>query len=764
MKKNRSRGFASSAIGHTSAFAPALFAATIAVIVVCAATNWRRERSLADERSIVAGELAIISSRLQTNLNSNVKLLQGLAAGISVNPAMDQKAFAKLAAQILQPDSQLRSFAAAPGMVVKWVYPEEGNEKAIGLDYRSNLMQRDGAMLARDTHNIVVTGPVNLVQGGTAFVARCPIYINDGRSQIFWGLLSGIIDIPRLYQDSGLGSSDLEIAISTVPEPSSPKQVFLGSLETFSRQPVVGSVDMMYGRWTLIAVPRGGWGQNNGIASFEVFAGLLSLCVVAPIVWVGFLTKSRQRTIEKLRFHKKKLVRARQRLEHLSLHDALTGLPNRRFVDQMITRPQRPGPTDCLILIHVDLDRFKAINDTKGHAGGDAVLRATASRLSNLAGPHEVAARIGGDEFIFASWSATPEQRANELAQQIVAALAQSVFIDGWECVVGASVGVAWENECVDAQGLGQLLLNADLALYEAKKAGRGQAAIFTEELRSAAIQSKELADEFNTALDRDELVAFFQPQFDADTLDIAGVETLARWDHPLKGLLGPDKFLDVAESLGRSGDLDRLILQKALFELARWDSLGLRIPRVSVNISARRLADANLVAELSRLPLARGRLCFELLETISFDDLQPVLNEIIPAVKELGIEIEIDDFGTGHASILSLLRFEPRRLKIDREIIKPIVTSQSQRRLVSSIIEIGRSQNIDIVAEGVETMEHATILKDLGCHLLQGYALARPMASKRLIEFCRARDKGVTQDEKLASAPYAAHAAINHA
>ncbi|ARQ58311.1 EAL domain-containing protein [Rhizobium sophoriradicis] len=738
------RGLAGSLMSHASAFAPALFAAIIAAIVVWVATNWRLERSLANERSVVAGELATMSSRLQTNLNSNVKLLQGLAAGIAVDPAMGQNRFSKLAAQILQPDSQLRSFAAAPDMVVQWVYPEKGNERAIGLDYRRNEKQRAAAMLARNTHNIVLTGPVELVQGGTAFVVRCPVYIDDGNSQIFWGLLSGIIDIPRLYRDSGLSSTDLEIAISTTPEPNSPKQVFFGSLETFEKKPVVASVDMTYGRWSLAALPRHGWGQNNGMGTFELYASLLALCVVAPIVWVGFLTKSRQKTIEKLRLHKSKLVRARQRLEHLSLHDALTGLPNRRFVDQMISQPPRPDPQDRLILIHIDLDRFKEINDTKGHAGGDMVLQTTASRLAEMTGPNDVAARIGGDEFVFASWSSDPEPKATELARQIVDALQQTIFIDGAGYVVGASVGVAWER--ARDRDLGQLLLNADLALYEAKKAGRGRAAVFTEELRSAAIHSKELADDFNQALDRDELVAFFQPQFNAVTLDIAGVEALARWNHPRKGVLGPDKFLDAAEKLGRTGEMDRLILQKALFELTRWDGLGMQIPRVSVNISARRLAQPSLLTELSELPIARGRLCFELLETISFDDLQPALSEIIPTIKALGIEIEIDDFGTEHASIVSLLRFEPRRLKIDREIIKPIIASPSQRRLVSSIIEIGRSQNIDIVAEGVETMEHAKILKDLGCHLLQGYALARPMTSDQLIEFCRMKGKGTAK------------------
>lgn len=727
------------------AFGPSIFVALVAVLVVAVATEWRSGQLMADERANVAAELATMSSRLQTNLNGNVKLLQGLVAGITVNPNMDQAAFSKLAAQILQPDSQLKSFAAAPGMVVKWVYPEKENQKAIGLDYRANEKQRDGAMLARNTHNIVLTGPIDMVQGGTAFIVRCPIYTTDGSSQVFWGLLSAIIDINKLWQDSGLMSNDLEISLSTAPVPVSGQQVFLGNLVTFSKQPVLASVDMAYGQWTIAALPKGGWGQNVGMTTFEIGAWLLLACVVAPMVWAGFLAKSRQRTIEKLRRHKEKLVQARQRLEHLSLHDALTGLPNRRFVDQMITRPPKRGAGERLILIHIDLDGFKEVNDTKGHAGGDAVLQAAAGRLAGVADGVGVAARIGGDEFILAAWSADPETDARALAQEIVKTLGQPVLIDGSSCRMGASVGVAWQND-EDGNDVSQLLLNADLALYDAKKAGRGRAVVFTEQLRIAAIHSKELTDDFSHALDRDELVAVFQPQFDAQTLEIVGVETLARWQHPHKGLLGPDKFLEAAENLGRSGDMDRLILQKALFEMTRWDSIGIHIPRVSVNISARRLAEAALISELSALPFTKGRLCFELLETISFEDLQPALDDVILKIKELGIDIEIDDFGTGHASIVSLLRFEPSRLKIDREIIKPIVTSPSQRRLVSSIIEIGRSQNIDIVAEGVETMEHAAILKDLGCHLLQGYALARPMSSKQLIEFYWSRQQTVAK------------------
>jgi diguanylate cyclase (GGDEF)-like protein len=400
----------------------------------------------------------------------------------------------------------------------------------------------------------------------------------------------------------------------------------------------------------------------------------------------------------------------------------------------MIASQSADRGAERLAFIHVDLDRFKEINDTLGHAAGDEVLRLSTARLRTILGPEEFAARIGGDEFVIVTGGQDPQHRAVALAAKIVAALAAPVLVNDRECRIGGSAGVAWQNNSDD--DLHQLLVNADISLYEAKKRGRGRVEIFSDELRAATLQAKQTADELILAFGRDEIVPYFQPQFDATTLDISGVEALARWDHPRHGILTPERFLGIAEGINRVADIDACILEKALFQATRWATIGLDVPQVSVNISAQRLKDPNLLTKLQNIPFRKGGLSFELLESISFDGHDAALEEAIKDIKAMGIDIEIDDFGTGHASIVSLLELAPKRLKIDRKLIAPITTSQSQRRLVASIIEIGRSQNIAIVAEGVETFEHANILRDLGCHFFQGYAFAKPMPGRDFIEF----------------------------
>lgn len=207
-------------------------------------------------------------------------------------------------------------------------------------------------------------------------------------------------------------------------------------------------------------------------------------------------------------------------------------------------------------------------------------------------------------------------------------------------------------------------------------------------------------------------------------------MEALARWQHPTEGLRAPNSFMAVAEELNVMAQIDEIVLDRALGDFRRWEQMGLVVPRVSVNVSLRRLNDEGLVASLRRLDLPPGRLAFELVESIYLDESDGLVAWSIDQIKEMGIDVEIDDFGTGYASIVSLQKLHPRRLKIDRQLVNPILDESAQRQLVASIVDIGKSMDIEIVAEGVETMEHAQILADLGCDILQGYAFARPMSA----------------------------------
>jgi EAL domain-containing protein (putative c-di-GMP-specific phosphodiesterase class I) len=244
------------------------------------------------------------------------------------------------------------------------------------------------------------------------------------------------------------------------------------------------------------------------------------------------------------------------------------------------------------------------------------------------------------------------------------------------------------------------------------------------------------VADEILSGLERNEFVAFYQPQFDAHTLDMVGVEALARWQHPTLGLKSPDAFLAIAEELNVVATIDRLILEQSLADLDRWAAAGIGVPRASVNVSLRRLHDEDLIKGLRQLDIQPGRISFELVESIYLDENDAIVGWNIDQIKDLGIDIEIDDFGTGYASIVSLQKLRPKRLKIDKQLVDPIVEEPGQRRLLASIVDIGKSMGIEVVAEGVETMEQARLLRELGCDILQGYAFAKPMSAGDLAGF----------------------------
>jgi diguanylate cyclase (GGDEF)-like protein/PAS domain S-box-containing protein len=432
------------------------------------------------------------------------------------------------------------------------------------------------------------------------------------------------------------------------------------------------------------------------------------------------------------------LEAARASIEHLALHDYLTGLPNRRYLDRMLDERaaacRQNGLT--LAILHIDLDRFKQINDTLGHRAGDAMLKHAAKLLKRCVRATDFVARIGGDEFVVLCTIDSASKKLSNIAVRIIRELNKPVRYEGHDCRFGASIGIAADGGPeLDAR---QLLLNADIALYRAKATGRNRHEFFSKDARRNIIAVKRLSDEILLGLERDEFIPYYQLQFDARTLDVAGVETLARWRHPEHGLLAPDHFLTIAEDLDVVSTIDALILEKALADRAGWAEEGFVTPKISVNVSSRRLADPGLAKKLRAQKIEPGIVSFELLESISLDDCDDAVLANLRQFRKLGIDIEIDDFGTGRASIVSLLKISPRTLKIDRELIRMLPQSAEQRKLVRSIIDIGRSLSICVTAEGVETMDHVRILRDLGCDTLQGYALARPMPASQIAAFVR--------------------------
>ena len=861
---------------------PALIALAVVILAGVYADNQNNLVYQQSVRSAVQAELSVIRAKLEGNITSNMQLVQGLVATISTEPGMQQARFSELAAQLFDKSSQLRNVAAAPDLVVQMVHPLAGNEQALGLDYKKNAAQRDAALRAQSTGRIVLAGPVNLVQGGEGVIGRFPVFTATGSDRAFWGIVSAVIDVQRLYTDSGLLNPDLMIAVAIVGRDGlgGAGDQFFGPEWVAKDSPVVAPVTLPNGSWSLLAVPKAGWLSSAPTAlGLRIIIAILGALVVVPIFVSGRLAEERmahiralagseselrrvsrrlkmalqtsrigiwendlstgdlfwdnrvnaifgkpqdgaprhyqdweaalhpddlERAVEEFRVAVEEtgtyysqyriitksgdvryvraigvvysdpgaspkiagvnwdvtedvelnlslkeanrltearntaLAEAKANIEHNALHDSLTGLPNRRYLDLILTEQARYGALngEGLALLHVDLDRFKQINDTLGHAAGDAMLVHASEVLKANVRPEDFVARIGGDEFVIVCTVDKDDSVLGDLANRVIERMRQPVIYEGHECRFGVSVGIATaRGDQVNAR---KLLVDADIALYRAKSRGRNRFEYFSEALQAEVIQTKRVADQILQGLDRAEFEPWFQPQFDARTLDVVGCEALVRWRHPIEGILAPASFMAVAEELNVVATIDRLVLEQSLRQLALWDADGLSVPRVSVNVSSRRLRDDQLLASLRDLHIAPGRVSFELVESIFLDENDDVARWHVDQIKDLGIDIEIDDFGTGYASIISLLNLKPRRLKIDRQLVAPIVSSGAQRHLVASVIEIGKSLGIDVVGEGVETMEHASILRDLGCDVLQGYALARPMTADAVSTFLR--------------------------
>jgi len=462
----------------------------------------------------------------------------------------------------------------------------------------------------------------------------------------------------------------------------------------------------------------------------DVFAALLAL----PAILLVFSV----RRIFDLKAEKALREQTQEAVQTLVSTDPLTGLANRFQMFSEIKARLEVCETrqTRYALCHIDLDRFKQINDRYGPVTGDQILKQVASLLKTRNNDGAILARIASDEFLLLK----PFKRNSEvsdLGANLVRLLNSPFSHHGVSHSVSASVGIALTDDLIAAGSLSaeRLLTNADIAMFAAKSGGGNRFEVYHPSMGEAFEERTRLAAELKTACERNEFEPFFQPIVDARTFEIVGAEALVRWRHPEKGILAPGAFLATAERLGLVNTIDHYMLGKALGIRHKFKALGTFVPRISINVSADRLKSPLFLHTIRNMSVEPDALIFEISEAVTFENLDDMSRFNLEALADQGFEVEIDDFGSGRASILSLLEMKPKRLKIDRNLIAPIATSNSSRKLVKSIVDMAAALKIDVVGEGVETLEHAKILAGQGCSLLQGYYFAAPMSEAEFIK-----------------------------
>jgi diguanylate cyclase (GGDEF)-like protein/PAS domain S-box-containing protein len=422
-----------------------------------------------------------------------------------------------------------------------------------------------------------------------------------------------------------------------------------------------------------------------------------------------------------------------QELRHQAFHDSLTDLANRALFENRLAHAleglrRREGG---LAVVFIDLDDFKTVNDSLGHAAGDELLRAVGERLRyNLRGA-DTAARLGGDEFGVLLDGAATVDAATDASRRLIAALEPPFTIDGRHLSVSASLGIALATS--GGETMPELMRNADLAMYEAKRRGGAQLRIFEKSMHEIALGRLELGAELQRAVDEEQFELHFQPIVRLDTAAVIGAEALVRWRHPDRGLLAPDQFLPLAEQTGLVVPIGRWVLADACRTLADWQEVNPRRQplTLSVNVSMRQLHDAEVVEDVRSAlgdgAIAPEQLVLEITESFLADETEAALQQM-QRLRALGVRLAVDDFGTGYSALSYLQRFPIDMLKIDRSFVEHARPTSPSVNLVRSIVQLGRSLHLDLVAEGIEAAEQAEALLDMGVTSGQGYYFARPL------------------------------------
>ncbi len=440
------------------------------------------------------------------------------------------------------------------------------------------------------------------------------------------------------------------------------------------------------------------------------------------------------------------------KLTHQAFHDPLTKLANRALfrnrVEQALKRARRRrAPLAALFL---DLDNFKTINDSLGHAAGDCLLMTVAERLRACVRQYDTTARLGGDEFAVLLEDGTLPQDAAIVARRIIDAMSQALTLEGREVRVGVSIGIAVSEAGVESAD--ELLRNADVAMYTAKESGKGRYEIFEQAMHTTLLARIELEADLRRAIDRQEFTLYYQPIIALDTGRISAVEALVRWNRPERGRIAPLDFIPLAEETGLIVPLGRWVIEEACRHAQEWQAqLPAAAPlSISINLSGRQLQQPELAHDIAsalcRSGLPAHSLILEITESVMMQDTEATLAKL-RELKNIGLRLAIDDFGTGYSSLSYLQRFPIDILKIDKSFVKGIGQGSEESAVARAIITLSDTLHLSTVAEGIEQLEQMTTLQTLGCEFGQGYYFAKPLTASDMNALLRREYQGIESD-----------------
>ncbi|GAB3488985.1 bifunctional diguanylate cyclase/phosphodiesterase [Marinomonas epiphytica] len=709
---------------HLFAIAFALIAFLVISVTGIYWTKISNNTIITEQKFLLGGIVRSQASALERRLALAFTSAQILALDIEKHGG-DDSHFDEYARDIQEAIGGVESLQLAPQGIIKKIYPLEGNETAIGLNILKHPQWGAVTKSAIESKELVLIGPMILVQGGEAVLSRSPIFLNRHTpNETFWGFATTVIMMKQLIDSTNLRELENDgysYQLDRQFTHSNSHSIFFRSKQPLSESYVSTELILPSGKWTL-KISRDLSVSINSRA-YIGYALTFTFAVLAALFLHYMVSQP-----AKLRELVKEKTKA---LQDIAYTDPLTGLPNRRYLNDYLPKILLKNKINrqASTFVYFDLDNFKRINDTIGHDIGDRVLELIALRLNSIIQDDDKITRLGGDEFGLFLHNTTGQENITAIAKQILEAVRAPLKIDNREFALTTSLGIAQIPK--DGDNLVSIMQNADMALYHAKQRGKNNFSFYHSDMKDQAILLAATEADLDHAITNQEFELYYQPLFNIRDQKIYGAEALIRWNHPERGLLFPDSFIELAESTGQIVDIGYWVIEQAIMYLAKRSSSNQTELLVHVNLSALQLADQTLVSQVSKLlkkhSVHANQLGFEVTETALLKDNELAINAL-QAFKDMGICIAIDDFGIGYSSLGQLKNLPVNQLKVDRSFITDIEDDPNDRKIVEAIIAMSHKLGLLVVAEGIENQTQWQMLNDFQCDFGQGYLIGRPI------------------------------------